>query len=442
MDERTENQPAAVSETTPQAGEAHDRWWWVERGVWTERMLTALEYGVKGSRWFRLIDKVYAPRNLQAAFWAVWRNAGSPGVDRQTVAQFDAQHGEELDTLSRQLQDRSYRPHPVRRVWIPKPGSHEQRPLGIPAVRDRVVQAALKQVIEPIFEREFAETSYGFRPGRGCQQALERVEGLLQAGDTWVVDADLKSYFDSIPHERLLVRVQERIADGRVLALIEAFLRQGVLGEMNGWEPTERGTPQGAVISPLLANVYLNPLDHQMAQQGWAMTRYADDFIIQCRSQAEAQAALDAVRQWVEAEGVQLHPTKTRIVDATRGGFDFLGYHYERGYQWPRTKSQDKLKESIREKTPRTHGASLEEIIQRVNRTLRGWHAYFRRSLPNVLGELDAMVRRRLRSILMKRHRKRGIDWRQANQLWPNAYFKSRGLYTMAPALATRRQSR
>jgi RNA-directed DNA polymerase len=306
---------------------------------------------------------------------------------------------------------------------------------GVPAVRDRVVQAALKQVIEPIFEREFAQTSYGFRPGRGCQQALERVEGLLKAGYTWVVDADLKSYFDTIPHERLLARVQERIADGRVWALIEAFLRQGVMEEMKDWQPTERGTPQGAV--------YLNPLDHSMGQAGWEMTRYADDFILQCRSPAEAQAALDAVRQWVEAEGLQLHPTKTRIVDATqRGGFDFLGYHYERGYQWPRTKSQDKLKESIREKTPRTHGVSLEEIIERVNRTLRGWHAYFRRSLPNVLGELDAMVRRRLRSILMKRHRKRGIDWRQANQLWPNGYFTGRGLYTMAPALATRRQSR
>ena len=442
MNEQTETKPAAVSETTRQAGAAHDRWWWVERRVWTERMLTALDHGVKGSKWFRLIDKVYAPRNLQSAFWAVWRNAGSPGVDRQTVAQFEAQHEAQLATLSQQLQDRTYRPHPVRRVWIPKLGSHEPRPLGIPAVRDRVVQAALKQVIEPIFEREFADPSYGFRPGRGCQSALERVEGLLKAGFTWVVDADLKSYFDTIPHERLLARVRARIADGRVLALIEAFLRQGVLSEMNGWEPTERGTPQGAVISPLLANVYLHPLDQQMAQAGWAMTCYADDFILQCRTEAEAHAALDAVRQWVEAEGLQLHPTKTRIVDATqRGGFDFLGYHYERGYQWPRTKSQDKLKATIREKTPRTSGASLDEIIGRVNRTLRGWHAYFRRSLPNVLGELDAMVRRRLRSVLMKRHRKRGIAWRQANRLWPNAYFTGRGLYTMAPALATRRQS-
>lgn len=443
MDERTENKPAPVSETTLQAGEIYRRWWWVELSVWTERMLTALENGVKGSKWFRLIDKVYAPRNLQKAFWAVWRNEGSPGVDRQTVEQFEAQQTAELGKLSQELQERTYRPHPVWRVWINKLGSHDQRPLGIPVVRDRVVQAALKQVIEPIFEREFADTSYGFRPGRGCQQALERVEGLLKAGYTWVVDADLKSYFDTIPHERLLARVQERIADGRVLALIEAFLRQGVMEEMKDWQPTERGTPQGAVISPLLANVYLNPLDHKMAQAGWEMTRYADDFIIQCRSQAEAQNALDTVKQWVEAEGLQLHPTKTRIVDATqRGGFDFLGYHYERGYQWPRQKSQDKLKETIRGKTSRTSGVSLETIIAGVSRTLRGWHAYFRRSLSNELAKLDQMVRRRLRSILMKRHRKRGIDWRKANRLWPNAYFTERGLYIMAPALATRRQSR
>ena len=442
MNERTENKPATVSETTPPAGETHDPWGWVERSAWTERMWTALEEGVKGDKWFRLIDKVYAPRNLQAAFWAVWRNGGSPGVDRQSVEQFDAKHTEELGELSQQRQERTYRPHPVRRVWIPKPGSHERRPLGIPAVRDRVVQAALKAVIEPIFEREFAGTSYGFRPGRGCQQALERVEGLLQAGYTWVVDADLKSYFDTIPHEALMTRVQERIADGRVLKLIESFLRQGVMEEMKGWQPTERGTPQGAVISPLLANVYLNPLDQQRVKEGWAMTRYADDFIIQCRSQAEAQVALEAVRQGVEAAGLQLHPTKTRIVDATqRDGLDFLGYHYERGYQWPRSKSQEKFKETIRQKTPRTSGESLEAIIVRVNRSVRGWHAYFRRSLPNVLGELDQMVRRRLRSILMKRHRKRGIAWRQANKLGPNAYLTERGLYTMAPALATRRQS-
>jgi RNA-directed DNA polymerase len=269
------------------------------------------------------------------------------------------------------------------------------------------------------------------------------VEKLLEEGYTWIVDADLKSYFDTIPHDRLMLRIQEHIADSKVLDLIQAFLKQGVMETMKDWEPTDKGTPQGAVISPLLANVYLNPLDHLMEQMGYRMTRYADDFVIQCRTRSEAEAALEIVRQWVEAEGLLLHPTKTRIVDATqRGGFDFLGYHYERGLKWPRQKSLDKLKDTIREKTPRTSGKSLNEIICSLNRTLRGWHAYFHRSVPNVLDMMDKMIRRRLRSILMKRHRKRGIDWKLANRLWPTAYFTKLGLYTMAPIRVTRRQSR
>lgn len=439
-----ENKPAAVpgQNRAQQAREIDQRWWWVKPRIWTTRMLAALENGVKGGKWFRLIDKVYDATNLFIAMYEVIRNDGKPGVDKQTVEQFEEQHQEELAKLSLELKDQRYRPHPVRRVWIPKLGSHEKRPLGIPAVRDRVVQASLKAVIEPIFERTFAEHSYGFRPGRGCQQALERVEKLLQEGYTWIVDADLKSYFDLIPHDRLMLRVQEHIADGKVLSLIRAFLTQGVMEEMKGWEPTDKGTPQGAVISPLLANVYLNPLDHLMGQGGYQITRYADDFVIQCRSQGEAQAALEAIRRWVEAEGLQLHPVKTRIVDAAqRGGFDFLGYHYERGLKWPRKKSLDKLKETIRKKTPRTSGISMEAMIGSLNRTLRGWHAYFHRSVSNVLEDMDKMVRRRLRSVLMKRHKKRGIAWKQANRLWPTAYFTELGLYSMAPSRATGRQS-
>jgi RNA-directed DNA polymerase len=171
-------------------------------------------------------------------------------------------------------------------------------------VRDRVVQAALRHVLEPIFETEFAEQSYGFRPGRGAKDALRRVDTLLKAGHDWVVDADLKSYFDTIPHDRLLALVQARVADGRVLALVESFLRAGVLEAGQGWQPTERGTPQGGVISPLLANLYLNPFDHQMARAGWELVRYADDFVILCRSEAEAQAALSQVRTWGKAAGV------------------------------------------------------------------------------------------------------------------------------------------
>ena len=196
---------------------------------------------------------------------------------------------------------------------------------------------------------------------------------MLDEGRAWVVDADLKSYFDTIPHERLLELVAEKVSDGRLLTLLESYLRCGVMETLHDWKPTECGTPQGAVISPLLANIYLDPLDHEMERSGYEMTRYADDFIIQCRSRAEAEAALARVRAWVEAAGLTLHPQKTRIVDATtQGGFDFLGYHFERGHQWPREKSLEKMKSAIRAKTRRVAGRSLIAIIGGLNRTLRG----------------------------------------------------------------------
>jgi RNA-directed DNA polymerase len=440
----SENQPALVPEAAPQAGDIHDRWSWVELNVWTERMLMALENGVEGSKWFRLIDKVYAAPNLQSAFYAVWRNRGSAGVDGQTVAQFDQQHEDQLRRLGEELRQGRYQPHPVRRAWIPKPGSHEKRPLGIPAVRDRVVQAALRHVLEPIFEREFAEHSYGFRPGRGCKDALRRVDGLLKDGYAWIVDADLKGYFDTIPHERLLARVQERVADGRVIRLIEQFLKQGVMEELKGWQATERGTPQGAVISPLLANLYLNVLDHQIEARGWKMTRYADDFVIQCRSREEAEAALEYVRSWTEAEGLILHPEKTRIVDATqRGGFDFLGYNFQQGWKSPRKKSLEKLKETMRRRTRRNNPTSMEAIIQSLNPTLRGWFEYFKHSSHrSVFRALDGWIRMRLRSILRRRHHKRGRGRGIDHHHWPNAYFAQLGLYSLTAARTMGHQSR
>jgi RNA-directed DNA polymerase len=397
-------------------------------------MLTRLTSGETADRvWFRLWDKTYAPANLQSAFSKVWRNGGSAGADRQTVAHFARQGEAELARLHEQMRDGMYRPQPVRRAWIAKPGSKEQRPLGIPAVRDRVVQAALRHVLEPIFETEFAEHSYGFRPGRGAKDALRRVDTLLKAGHDWVVDADLKGYFDTIPQDRLLALVKARVADGRVLALVESFLRAGVLEEGKGWQPTELGTPQGGVISPLLANLYLDPFDHQMARAGWEMVRYADDFVILCRSEAEAQAALSQVRAWVQEAGLVLHPEKTRIVNAAQpGGFDFLGYHFERGMKWPREKSLKKLKERVREKTPRLDGRSLKDIITDVNRTLRGWYGYFQHSKANVFPKVDGYVRRRLRSLLEKRrgYTRQGLG--QAHHRWPNEWFAKHGLLSLA----------
>ena len=246
------NRAAAVTgnSSSPQAANIHDRWWWVEHSVWTDRMLTRLEQSEPTTKWFRLWDKVLCERNLQAAFWAVWRNEGAPGVDGQTVKQFDEHAETELARLREELRTKRYRRQPARRVWIPKPGTTEKRPLGIPAVRDRTVEAAARNVLEPIFERDFAEHSYGFRPGRGCREAVGRVEELLSQGHVWCVDADLKSYFDTIPHERLMALIEQRIVDGSVLGLLEQCLKAGVLEELRGWQPTERGTPQGAVTTP------------------------------------------------------------------------------------------------------------------------------------------------------------------------------------------------
>jgi RNA-directed DNA polymerase len=404
-------------------------------------MLAALEQGVKGGKWFRLIDKVYALPNLRKAFERVKANGGAAGVDHVTVEEFERHLEANLEKLSQALHDGSYRPQPIRRVWIPKPGSKEQRPLGIPTVRDRVAQAALRAVLEPIFERDFAAQSYGFRPKRGCKEALRRVDTLLQQGYHWVVDADLKSYFDTIPHAGLMARVEGKVADGKVLGLVAAYLTAQVMETAQGWVP-EEGTPQGAVLSPLLSNLYLDPLDHLLAGKGYEMVRYADDFVILCRSEAEAREALAQVQTWTASVGLQLHPLKTRIVDARqRGGFDFLGYHFERGYRWPRQKSLDKLKDALRAKTRRTHGHSLPAIIATVNRTLRGWFAYYQHSHFTTFSRLDGWVRMRLRSILRQRRGREGRGRGRDHQLWPNAFFAGRGLFSLATAHALACQS-
>jgi RNA-directed DNA polymerase len=426
-----------------QAGEVRARWAWAEPSVWTDRMLTALEEGVKGGVWFSLIDKVYALANLWASYAKVAANGGAAGVDHVTIEDFTKRLTGNLEKLAGQLQDGTYRPQAVRRVNIPKPGTNETRPLGIPTVRDRVVQGALRHVLEPIFERVYAEHSYGFRPERGCKDALRRVDQLLKQGFRYVVDVDLKSYFDSIPHDKLLDEVRKHVADGRVLELIEAFLKAEILDGLRHWTP-ESGAPQGAVLSPLLSNLYLNELDHQMAQAGYEMTRYADDLVIQCRTPEEAAAALAMVQAWTRERGLRLHPTKTKIVDAQSEVFEFLGYRFIKHRRFPRKKSLAKFKDTIRAKTRRTEGRSLCMIIADLNRTLRGWFEYFKHSHRTTFPALDGWLRMRLRSILRKRHGRQGRGRGADHQRWPNAYFAGQGLFclTTAHALACQTSSR
>jgi RNA-directed DNA polymerase len=433
-------EPVGVPARATHAGESDDRWSWVEPAVWTERMLAALDKGVKGGRWYSLYDKVFALTTLRAGFARVKANQGAAGVDHVSIEAFARDEDANLARLSEELRLGSYRPQAILRRYIPKPGSQEQRPLGIPTVRDRVVQTALCMVLEPIFERDFAAQSYGFRPGKGCKDALRRVKELLEAGYSFVVDADLKSYFDTIPKDRLLAQVGRKVTDGHILALLEAFLAQGVMEGTELWTP-EQGTPQGAVVSPLLSNIYLDPLDQMMATRGYEMVRYADDFVVLCRSSEEAAAALAAVQGWTAAAGLTLHPTKTRLVDARSAGFDFLGYHFVGNRHWPRNKSIGKLKDTIRDKTKRTSGHSLPRIIADLNRTLRGWFAYFKHSHRTAFPPLDKWIRRRLRSILRKRSRRRGISGGRDHQRWPTAFFADYGLLNLQAAHALACQS-
>lgn len=437
-----ETKPVAVLETAKQTGEAR-LLNWVERSIWTERMLETLARGVKGGVWFSLIDKVYRTATLYAAWQAVRRNGGSAGSDHQSIEKFEQDLALNIATLEEELRTGIYRPRPIRRVYIDKLGSHEKRPLGIPTVRDRVVQAALRLVIEPIFEVGFATHSYGFRPDRGSKDALREVDRFWKAGYTCVVDADLKAYFDSIPHERLMQELRRYIADGRVLDLIERFLGQDVMEGLSRWTP-EKGTPQGAVISPLLANLYLHPVDVAMEAAGYQMIRYADDFVIMCRDETEARNALHQVQQLITERGLVLHPEKTRVVDTTLPGhgFDFLGYHFEGGTRWPRKKSLKKFKDTIRSKTGRSNGNSLTAITADVNRTLKGWFEYFKHSHKWTFPALDGWIRRRLRSILRKRSKgSKGISGNRDHFRWPNKFFQELGLFSLVNAHALLLQS-
>jgi group II intron reverse transcriptase/maturase len=329
---------------------------------------------------------------LETALRAVVRNAGAAGVDGVTTEQVKTAPSAMLDELQTQLRTRSYRPGPVLRVWIPKEAG-KLRPLGIPTVKDRIVQMALLLLLQPVFEADFHEDSYGYRPGKSAHQALDAIRAALWQGKHEVIDADLSGYFDTIPHAGLLRLVARRVSDGSILALVKAFLKAPIVTEHKGrpsLQPNERGTPQGGVISPLLANLYLNSLDHGVNGQpelGAKLVRYADDFVLLCRP-GDGPALYQRLQNYLQRKGLTLNPTKTRVLDVRRESFRFLGFEIDwrpsrttgRPYPHvePSKKARHKLRDAVRwELNHWTTGRSCAEAIRTVNQVVRGWSHYF-----------------------------------------------------------------
>ena len=381
-------------------------------------------------KWYSLIDKVYALPNVWAAWQHVKANGGAPGIDRQTIARFDEGALQRVEQLSADLKNKSYRPQPVRRKLIPKSGGG-QRPLGIPTVRDRIVQQALLQVLEPIFEAKFSNRSHGFRKDRGCDTALDVVDRAVRHGYQWVVDADIRAFFDTVDHAKLLCCVNEEISDGSVLKLIAHILEAGVVEPSVGdVEPTTLGTPQGGPLSPLLANIYLHRFDERMVEAGCGLVRYADDFVLFARSESEAMQALDLARGILEGElSLALHPEKTRVVSVAEG-FEFLGFHYFRDsttgqmVKEVRRKSAQRFRDAVRQRTPglRTQrrvkarkvtparlakNQRVRTMIEDLNRFLTGWHGYFKavwsRYPDTPFRDFDGFVRQRVRTAITGR---------------------------------------
>jgi len=407
--------------------------------VWTDQMLTTLVKGVKRGRWYSLMDKVYSKANIELSTNAVLKKGKAPGTDKITVERYKTNRVHFNEKLIEELKGGEYKPKAIKRVYIPKAGSKEYRPLGIPTIKDRIVQRAVVNVIGPIFENEFSNNSYGFRPKRSCKDALREVDKMLKDGHMFVLDADIKGFFDSISHTKLLDLLREKISDSKVLGLIEGFLKQQIMEEMKYWIPDD-GTPQGGVISPLLANVYLNGLDKLMESFGYKMIRYADDFVVLCKSKQEAEEALINIRNWTEEMKLALHPTKTRIVDMTQTGssFNFLGYkflnHKNQIEKVPSDKSIRKFRDNIRAHTKRSNGHSLAVIISKTIPIMRGWFEYYKHSWKHVYRVLDGWVRRRIRSILRKRTKRRGIAKNNSNIEWPNKFFEDNGFFSLEVA--------
>ena len=340
---------------------------------------------------------------LDAAWRKVRANHGSGGIDGETIESFEAKKDAKLAEIRTQLKERQYKPQPSRRVFIPKPDGR-QRPLGIPTIRDRVVQQALKDILEPIFEEIFLEGSHGYRPGKDAHQAMRKVQGYIERGCYWIVDADIQGFFDHVNHRILMDLVREKIADGRVLDLLEAFLKSGVMRD-GGFEGTTEGTPQGGVISPLLANIYLNHFDRRMGEEGYLLLRYADDFLIFCKTESDAHNAQYAAENILQEElQLSLNPAKTRVLNARSGEGVFLGFAFYGKYLAPSEKSIERYKDAIRHKTRRQQPKNVGMVIASINPVIRGWGRYFGyRTIETPFKELDSWTRGRVRCFKAKR---------------------------------------
>jgi len=388
-------------------------------------------------KWYSLADKVWNPANLALAAAAVLANQGAAGVDHQSCDQFAEHLGDELDRLGHAMRERRYKPLPVRRVWIPKPGTKKQRPLGVPTIRDRVAEEAIRRVMEPIWEPTFSPDSYGFRPGRSAHEAVHRIFDHLTHGYHWVVDADIRDYFGSIDQHLLIDKVAERISDGTVLGWIRDMLRAGVM-DAGQWQATPRGTSQGSVISPLMANIYLDALDQAMAVlPGIQFIRYADDWCALARTKEEAEAALTTAQKVLDELRLTLHPEKTRIVDVRDTAFDFLGFTFfwvvskdgtGRPLFGPKQAAIERFKDRVRELTRRTRPMNLQMAIDDLAPVIRGWGQYFTISHHGNYYRLDAWIRERCRAFVAKR-------WNRNPTLdaeWTNIRLAQMGLPSLA----------
>lgn len=382
----------------------------------------------KKKKFHSLIDKVWNWRNLNEAWSKVKQNKGAGGIDEVSIAQFERNLEQNLNEIQRLLRQDRYKPNPVKRVYIPKPDG-KQRPLGIPTIRDRVVQQALKNVIEPIFETEFSDTSFGYRPGKNAKQAIERIEEVRDGGHEWIVDADIKAFFDTVNHEKLIDAVAERISDGRVLRLIRSFLKADIMEQGQGLAKNVIGTPQGGVISPLLANIYLHYFDERMAGPGYEVVRYADDFLVLCETEEEAREALFHVEVVLRELELTLHPEKTKLKNLSEG-VDFLGFTVYICHKVPRKEAVRKYKDAVRRVTRRNLPINLEMVIQRLNPIVIGWGNYFKIANVNWLyKDLDGWTRMRLRAFKEKRKSY------NSNRRITNAFLRNLGLKSLSTLL-------